>query len=100
LHEQFANARSAARDEIDYAFRQADFFENFHKFISNRWRIGRRFQNGRVSANDGGTDSKAGGREYLLQFMQGKLVSEKIGAVAKSESKEVLNAGDTRAKAF
>ncbi len=50
--------------------------------------------------NMSGTDSKAGGREYLLQFMQGKLVSEKIGAVAKSESKEVLNAGDTRAKAF
>jgi delta 1-pyrroline-5-carboxylate dehydrogenase len=47
-----------------------------------------------------GTDSKAGGREYLLQFMQGKLVSEKIGAAAKSESKEVLNAGDTSAKAF
>jgi delta 1-pyrroline-5-carboxylate dehydrogenase len=34
-----------------------------------------------------GTDSKAGGREYLLQFMQGKLVSEKVGA-AKSESKK------------
>ncbi|MDQ3061984.1 MAG: aldehyde dehydrogenase family protein, partial [Acidobacteriota bacterium] len=50
--------------------------------------------------NMSGTDSKAGGREYLLQFMQGKLVSEKIGAVAKSESKEVLNAGDTSAKAF
>jgi delta 1-pyrroline-5-carboxylate dehydrogenase len=25
-----------------------------------------------------GTDSKAGGREYLLQFMQAKLVSQKI----------------------
>jgi 1-pyrroline-5-carboxylate dehydrogenase len=50
--------------------------------------------------NMSGTDSKAGGREYLLQFMQGKLVSEKIGAVAKSESNEVLNAGDTSAKAF
>ena len=50
--------------------------------------------------NMSGTDSKAGGREYLLQFMQGKLVSEKVGAVAKSESKEVLNAGDTSAKAF
>ncbi|MGI8787060.1 MAG: L-glutamate gamma-semialdehyde dehydrogenase [Pyrinomonadaceae bacterium] len=49
--------------------------------------------------NMSGTDSKAGGREYLLQFMQGKLVSEKIGAT-KSESKEVLNAGDTSAKAF
>ena len=49
--------------------------------------------------NMSGTDSKAGGREYLLQFMQGKLVSEKVGAT-KSESQEVLNAGDTSAKAF
>jgi 1-pyrroline-5-carboxylate dehydrogenase len=50
--------------------------------------------------NMSGTDSKAGGREYLLQFMQGKLVSEKIAATTKSESKEVLNAGDTSAKGF
>jgi 1-pyrroline-5-carboxylate dehydrogenase len=49
--------------------------------------------------NMSGTDSKAGGREYLLQFMQGKLVSEKIGAT-KSESKEVLNVADTSAKGF
>ncbi|CAN5719201.1 L-glutamate gamma-semialdehyde dehydrogenase [soil metagenome] len=28
--------------------------------------------------NMSGTDSKAGGREYLLQFMQGKLVSKKV----------------------
>lgn len=49
--------------------------------------------------NMSGTDSKAGGREYLLQFMQGKLVSEKIGAT-KSESREVLSAGDTGAKGF
>jgi 1-pyrroline-5-carboxylate dehydrogenase len=28
--------------------------------------------------NMSGTDSKAGGREYLLQFMQGKSISEKI----------------------
>lgn len=28
--------------------------------------------------NMSGTDSKAGGREYLLQFMQGKLVSQKM----------------------
>jgi len=28
--------------------------------------------------NMSGTDSKAGGREYLLQFMQGKMVSQKI----------------------
>jgi hypothetical protein len=25
-----------------------------------------------------GTDSKAGGREYLLQFMQGKSIAQKI----------------------
>ncbi len=49
--------------------------------------------------NMSGTDSKAGGREYLLQFMQGKLVSEKVGAT-KTESKEVLSAGDTGAKGF
>ncbi len=46
--------------------------------------------------NMSGTDSKAGGREYLLQFMQGKLVSEKIGAT-KTESREILSAGDTSA---
>ncbi|MCB1024251.1 MAG: aldehyde dehydrogenase family protein, partial [Acidobacteria bacterium] len=28
--------------------------------------------------NMSGTDSKAGGREYLLQFMQGKSIAEKI----------------------
>lgn len=28
--------------------------------------------------NMSGTDSKAGGREYLLQFMQGKLVSQRV----------------------
>ena len=28
--------------------------------------------------NMSGTDSKAGGREYLLQFMQGKMVSQKV----------------------
>jgi len=30
-----------------------------------------------------GTDSKAGGRDYLLLFMQGKLLSEKIGIAGK-----------------
>ncbi|MCA1624338.1 MAG: L-glutamate gamma-semialdehyde dehydrogenase [Acidobacteria bacterium] len=49
--------------------------------------------------NMSGTDSKAGGREYLLQFMQGKSVAKKIGA-PKTESKEVLNEADTSAKAF
>ena len=49
--------------------------------------------------NMSGTDSKAGGREYLLQFMQGKLVSEKVGAT-KTDSREILSAGDTSAKAF
>ncbi len=28
--------------------------------------------------NMSGTDSKAGGREYLLQFMQGKSIAQKI----------------------
>ena len=28
--------------------------------------------------NMSGTDSKAGGREYLLQFMQGKMVTQKV----------------------
>lgn len=49
--------------------------------------------------NMSGTDSKAGGREYLIQFMQGKLVSEKVGAT-KTDSREILTAGDTSAKAF
>ena len=49
--------------------------------------------------NMSGTDSKAGGREYLLQFMQGKLVSEKVGAT-RTEDKDILDAGDTSAKAF
>ncbi|MDQ2746771.1 MAG: aldehyde dehydrogenase family protein, partial [Acidobacteriota bacterium] len=49
--------------------------------------------------NMSGTDSKAGGREYLLQFMQGKLVSEKVGAT-RTTDKDVLTAGDTSAKAF
>ena len=50
--------------------------------------------------NMSGTDSKAGGREYLLQFMQGKLVSEKIAANRRDDSKEVGSASDTTAKAF
>jgi 1-pyrroline-5-carboxylate dehydrogenase len=33
--------------------------------------------------NMSGTDSKAGGRDYLLLFMQGKLLSEKIGIAKK-----------------
>ncbi len=50
--------------------------------------------------NMSGTDSKAGGREYLLQFMQGKLVSEKIAANKRDDSDEIGSAGDTTAKAF
>lgn len=50
--------------------------------------------------NMSGTDSKAGGREYLLQFMQGKLVSEKIAANKRDDSEEVGSAADTTAKAF
>ena len=33
--------------------------------------------------NMSGTDSKAGGRDYLLLFMQGKLLSEKLGIAGK-----------------
>jgi 1-pyrroline-5-carboxylate dehydrogenase len=50
--------------------------------------------------NMSGTDSKAGGREYLLQFMQGKLVSEKVAANKRDDSEEVGSAADTTAKAF
>jgi 1-pyrroline-5-carboxylate dehydrogenase len=50
--------------------------------------------------NMSGTDSKAGGREYLLQFMQGKLVSEKLAANKRDDSTEVGSAADTTAKAF
>jgi 1-pyrroline-5-carboxylate dehydrogenase len=50
--------------------------------------------------NMSGTDSKAGGREYLLQFMQGKLVSEKVVANKRDDSDEVGSAADTTAKAF
>ncbi len=50
--------------------------------------------------NMSGTDSKAGGREYLLQFMQGKLVSQKVAANKRDDSAEVGSAADTTAKAF
>ena len=54
--------------------------------------------------NMSGTDSKAGGRDYLLQFMQAKLVSRKISAQAdstegKNES-QVGSAANPGAKAF
>jgi delta 1-pyrroline-5-carboxylate dehydrogenase len=47
-----------------------------------------------------GTDSKAGGREYLLQFMQGKSIAQKITTNKRDDSSEVSSAGDTTAKAF
>lgn len=50
--------------------------------------------------NMSGTDSKAGGREYLLQFMQGKSIATKIAANRRDDSQEVGNAADTTAKAF
>ena len=50
--------------------------------------------------NMSGTDSKAGGREYLLQFMQGKLVSKKVAANKRDDSEAVGSAKDTTAKAF
>jgi 1-pyrroline-5-carboxylate dehydrogenase len=37
--------------------------------------------------NMSGTDSKAGGRDYLLLFMQAKLASEKVGATSKLAEK-------------
>ncbi len=50
--------------------------------------------------NMSGTDSKAGGREYLLQFMQGKSIAQKITTNKRDDSTEVSSAGDTTAKGF
>lgn len=50
--------------------------------------------------NMSGTDSKAGGREYLLQFMQGKSIAAKIAVNKRDDSREVGSAADTTAKAF
>ncbi len=50
--------------------------------------------------NMSGTDSKAGGREYLLQFMQGKSISTKIKANKRDDSDSVGDKNDTTAKAF
>jgi hypothetical protein len=33
-----------------------------------------------------GTDSKAGGRDYLLLFLQAKVASEKMGATKTAEA--------------
>ena len=49
--------------------------------------------------NMSGTDSKAGGRDYLGLFMQAKLVSEKIGGRRESTT-DVGSAADANAKAF
>jgi 1-pyrroline-5-carboxylate dehydrogenase len=49
--------------------------------------------------NMSGTDSKAGGRDYLALFMQAKLVSEKIGGRRES-TLDVGSASDSNAKAF
>jgi 1-pyrroline-5-carboxylate dehydrogenase len=40
--------------------------------------------------NMSGTDSKAGGRDYLLLFMQAKLSSAKVGATAKVEKRAAI----------
>ncbi len=37
--------------------------------------------------NMSGTDSKAGGYDYLLHFMQGKSIAEKISSVGKAGAK-------------
>jgi 1-pyrroline-5-carboxylate dehydrogenase len=54
--------------------------------------------------NMSGTDSKAGGRDYLLQFMQAKLVSKKIKVKAEEPNEkneqEVGSAANPGAKAF
>jgi 1-pyrroline-5-carboxylate dehydrogenase len=38
--------------------------------------------------NMSGTDSKAGGRDYLLLFLQGKSIAEKVGATPKTKKKQ------------
>jgi len=40
--------------------------------------------------NMSGTDSKAGGRDYLLLFMQAKVSAEKIGAAARVEKRAAI----------
>jgi 1-pyrroline-5-carboxylate dehydrogenase len=50
--------------------------------------------------NMSGTDSKAGGRDYLGLFMQAKLVSEKIGGARSESTTDVGSAADANAKAF
>lgn len=50
--------------------------------------------------NMSGTDSKAGGREYLLQFMQGKSIARKITTNKRDDSDSVGDKTDTTAKAF
>ncbi len=107
----FGHALEIANDTI-YGLTGAVYSKNEEKLeqARNEFHVGNLYFNRKCTGafvgahpfggfNMSGTDSKAGGREYLLQFMQGKLVSEKIGAT-KSESKEVLNAGDTSAKGF
>lgn len=49
--------------------------------------------------NMSGTDSKAGGRDYLGLFMQAKLVSEKVGGRSETTT-GVGSAADANAKAF
>jgi 1-pyrroline-5-carboxylate dehydrogenase len=107
----FGHALEIANDTI-YGLTGAVYSKNEEKLekARNEFHVGNLYFNRKCTGafvgahpfggfNMSGTDSKAGGREYLLQFMQGKLVSEKIGAT-KSESGEVLNAGDTSAKGF
>ena len=107
----FEHALEIANDTI-YGLTGAVYSQNEEKLekARNEFHVGNLYFNRKCTGafvgahpfggfNMSGTDSKAGGREYLLQFMQGKLVSEKIGAT-KSESGEVLNAGDTSAKGF
>jgi 1-pyrroline-5-carboxylate dehydrogenase len=50
--------------------------------------------------NMSGTDSKAGGRDYLLQFMQAKVVSKKVTAANEKNEEQVGSAANPSAKAF
>ena len=50
--------------------------------------------------NMSGTDSKAGGRDYLLQFLQAKLVSEKVQPKNEKNEEQVGSAANPGTKAF
>ena len=86
----FGHALEIANDTI-YGLTGAVYSKNEEKLeiARNEFHVGNLYFNRKCTGafvgahpfggfNMSGTDSKAGGREYLLQFMQGKLVSRKI----------------------